>query len=179
MESRSRGSVVGDASPLVFREVQRFRQWFFWIPIAAVTGVVWWQFWEQVVRQHPQGQHPIPNWAAWLLAIVFGLGFPAFAAVVRLITTVTSRELSIRLAPFKTRRIPLDSIATAMARQYSPMGEFGGWGIRVSRNGKAYNAYGDMGVQLELKDGSRVLVGSQLSEEFVAALRLGGVRILR
>ncbi len=70
MRARGRGSGVEarpdkqgivSETPFLFREVQRFRQWLFWLPIIAVTGVVWWQFAEQIVRGNPQGQQPIPD----------------------------------------------------------------------------------------------------------------------
>jgi len=58
------------------------------------------------------------------------------------------------------------------------MREFGGWGIRTSGDGgRAYNAYGNMGVQLVLTDGKRVLVGTQRAEELLAALRLAGAEV--
>jgi len=179
MSAQVSGPGIGGSSPVVFREVQRFRQWFFWIPIAVVTGVIWWLFGEQIILGNPQGQQPIPDWAAWTLAIVFGLGFPGFAAVVRLVTEVTTDTLTVRLAPFRAKPIPLRSIDTAMEREYSAMREFGGWGIRVSKYGKAYNARGDKGVQLILKDDSHILIGTQRSEELAAALRQGGVEIIR
>ncbi len=179
MRAQSSLPSIGAGSPVVFREVQRFRQWFFWVPIAVVTGIVWWLFGEQIILGHPQGQQPIPDWAAWILALVFGLGFPIFAAVVRLITVVTADTLFIRLAPFRPKEIPLRSIDTAMEREYSAMREFGGWGIRVTRHGKAYNAHGDKGVQLILRDDTRILIGSQRSEELASALRRGGVQIIR
>jgi hypothetical protein len=172
----SKGIVSSD--PVVFREVQRFRQWFFWIPILVVTGVVWWQFIEQVILGNPQGEHPIPAWVAWTLTIIFGFGFPAFAAVVRLITEVTSSTLRVGLAPFKRKEIPLKTIETAMEREYAAMREFGGWGVRVSKYGKAYNAYGNKGVQLILKDGSNILIGTQRSGELAAAFRQGSVKIV-
>ena len=91
------------ADPPLFREEQRFRMWMFWVPIAIVTVVVWWQFTEQIIRDNPQGSQPIPDWAAWVLAIVFGLGFPAFALVVRLVTEVYSSELAVRVFPFRAQ----------------------------------------------------------------------------
>ena len=57
------------------------------------------------------------------------------------------------------------------------MREFGGWGIRVSRNGRAYNASGNTGVQLVLADGSHILIGTQRAEELLAALRAAGADI--
>jgi hypothetical protein len=164
-------------SPL-FREVQRFRQWFFWVPIAVVVGVIWWQFIQQIVIGRPPGTEPIPDWAAWALTIVFGLGFPAFAAIVRLVTEVRPGTLSIRLIPFRSRLIPLQDIRTADSREYAPMSEFGGWGIRLAADGsKAYNARGNVGVQLVLTEGERVLVGTQRAEELIAALRSGGAKV--
>ena len=162
----------------LFREVQRFRHWFFWVPIAVVVGVIWWQFIQQIVIGRPPGTEPISDWAAWVLTIVFGLGFPVFAAIVRLVTEVRPGTLSIRLVPFRGRLIPLQDIRTADSREYSPMREFGGWGIRLAADGgKAYNAHGSVGVQLVLTDGKRVLVGTQRAEELIAALRSGGAKI--
>jgi hypothetical protein len=169
------GSLAGAAELPVFREVQRFRMWIFWLPIAIVTFVVWWQFTEQIILGHPQGTEPIPNWAAWVLALVFGLGFPAFALLIRLIIEVTGAALVVRLFPFRPVPLPLGEIKSAEARDYSPLREFGGWGVRTGPGGKAYNAYGNRGVQLVMVDGRRILVGSQRAEELAALLHARGV----
>jgi hypothetical protein len=162
-------------TPALFREVQRFRQWFLYVPIAVVTGVVWWEFIQQIVLGRTVGDEPIPDWMAWALTIVFGLGFPAFAAMVRLVTEVRPGELVVRLFPFRAKRIPTAEIASAETREYSPMREYGGWGVRVSRgSGRAYNAAGTQGVQLVLADGSRVMIGSQQPEQLLAAIRAAG-----
>lgn len=161
--------------PPLFREAQRFRTWIFFLPLCAVTVVVWYVFVQQVILGHPQGQQPLPNWAAWALTLVFGLGFPAIGATFRLVTEVRPGELRLRLFPFRGRVIPVGDIKEAVVRQYSAIGEFGGWGVRINRkSGRAYNAHGNMGVQLVLTDSSRVLVGSQRSEELYAALRQAG-----
>ncbi len=174
----SAGDPLKTAATPLFREVQRFRHWFFWVPIAVVVGVIWWQFIQQIVIGRPPGTEPISDWAAWALTIVFGLGFPVFAAVVRLVTEVRPGTLSIRLIPFRGRFICLQDVRSADSREYSPMREFGGWGIRLAADGgKAYNAHGNVGVQLVLTDGKRVLVGTQRAEELIAALRSGGARI--
>lgn len=170
---------VGQTAAPLFREAQRFRMWMFWLPIAIVTFVVWWQFTEQIIRSNPQGSQPIPDWAAWALAIVFGLGFPAFALVVRIFTEVHMHpsRLIIRLYPFHTARIDLADIENAEVRDYSAMREFGGWGIRTGRSGKCYSAYGTQGVQLWLKGDRRILIGSQKADELAAALRVAGVSV--
>jgi hypothetical protein len=163
------------ATPPLYREVQRFRHWYFYVPITIVTVIVWYQFIQQIVLGHPLGEEPVPNWVAWALTIVFGLGFPAFALTVRLITEVWPGVMLVGLYPFRRAKVSLAGIRTAETRQYSPLREFGGWGVRTSlKNGRAYNAYGDQGVQLIMNDGKRVLIGTQQPEQLLAALRLGG-----
>ncbi len=170
------GSTGADmVAPPLFREVQRFRMWMFWVPIAIVTAVVWWQFFEQIVRGDPQGSQPLPDWAAWTLAIVFGVGFPVFALILRLMTEVMPGEVNVRVFPFPPARIPLAEVREAEVREYAAQREFGGWGVRTGPSGKAYSAYGNEGVQLWCKGDKRILIGSQHAKEMLAALRRAGV----
>ena len=169
------GGMPGSDGVVLFREVQRFRTWIFVLPVAAVTIIVWYMFIQQIVLGHPQGSEPLPAGWVWALTMVFGLGFPGFGVVVRLITMVRPGELRVRLFPFRVKVIPVGTIVEAAVRHYSPIGEFGGWGMRFSRkNGRAYNAYGEEGVQLVLSDGTRLLVGSQQPEQLLTALRQAG-----
>jgi TATA-box binding protein (TBP) (component of TFIID and TFIIIB) len=48
--------------------------------------------------------------------------------------------------------------------------EYGGWGIKYGRKGKAYNVSGNRGVQLVFKDGKQLLIGSQRAEELAEAI---------
>ncbi len=168
--------IHGLTSPPLFRESQRFKQWFFYVPVIIVTVIVWWQFIQQIALDRPVGEEPLPDWLAWVLTIVFGLGFPAFTALVRMITEVRPGELSVRLYPFRPVRIGVAEIESAETRQYSAMREYGGWGVRLSRSsGRAYNASGDQGVQLVMTDGRRILIGTQQPEQLLGALRAAGV----
>jgi hypothetical protein len=61
-------------------------------------------------------------------------------------------------------------------REYSPLGEYGGWGIRytISGAGKAYNISGKIGLQLEFTTGKKVLIGTHKGEEIKEILtRIG------
>jgi hypothetical protein len=71
---------------------------------------------------------------------------------------------------FKARFIPWAEVENAHVRKYSPISEYGGWGLRggfifTSKNGKAVNISGDIGLQLELKTGKRLLIGTQKENE--------------
>lgn len=178
IDSSTRG--LRDITPPLFREVQRFRQWVFVIPVVAVAVIVWYAFVQQVILGHPQGEAPIPDWLAWVFAILFGLGLPVLASMIRLITEVRPGSVRVRVAPFRTVTIRVDTVSKAAVRKYSALKEYGGWGVRSSRsNGRAYNAYGDQGVQLIIGDGDLVLIGSQRPEELLAAIRMAGADLGR
>lgn len=52
-------------------------------------------------------------------------------------------------------------------RKYLPLREYGGWGLRwgIFGSGTAYNISGNMGIQLVLQNGKKILVGTQKAEE--------------
>ena len=105
--------------------------------------------------------------------IGFCIGLPVLAAVTfliygfKLITEVRSDGVYIKCLPiqWKFKRISFEEMARCCARKYRPIVEYGGWGIRWGRSGKAYNAYGNMGVQLELTNGKRLLIGLQEADK--------------
>jgi hypothetical protein len=167
---------AGEAAPPLFREVQQFRIWMFWLPIVVVTALVWWQFYQQVIRDNPQGTSPVPDWVAWTLTIVFGLGLPLAGLLLRLVVEIRPDELRVRVYPFNGTRLALADITEAEVREYQGQREYGGWGVRTSnRSGKAYTAYGKEGVQLWLKGDQRMLIGSQKADDLAVVLRAAGV----
>ncbi|NVL91956.1 MAG: hypothetical protein HWN71_02845 [Desulfobacterales bacterium] len=53
---------------------------------------------------------------------------------------------------------------------YNPLKDYGGWGIRYGRGGRAYNVSGNRGVYLELSNGKSLLIGSLQPEELARAI---------
>ena len=83
---------------------------------------------------------------------------------------VRPEVVDVHMRPFRHRIIGVGDIAEAAARTYRPIHEYNGWGIRYGLGGMAYNVRGDRGVQLVLKDGRRVLIGSQRAEALAKAI---------
>jgi hypothetical protein len=71
---------------------------------------------------------------------------------------------------FADQHLPLNRLEACEAITYSPLKEYGGWGIRLGAHGMAYNVSGNRGVRLRLKGGEQLLLGSQRPEELAAAL---------
>jgi hypothetical protein len=102
------------------------------------------------------------------IAVVIGVTWLMYA--MKLTVRLDAEGLHVRFFPLVKRDIPLDEIARWEARTYRPILEYGGWGIRCGWKGMAYNVSGNRGVQLELANGKRLLIGSQCPEELAAAI---------
>lgn len=165
--------------PLFF-ERQHFRQTWLWllfgvvsIPIVVVLGL---GLYQQLVMGRPFGNNPVSDRgliALFAAVLVIHGGVIGLAWKARLDVTLSSDRLTYRFIPFhfSDRHIPVSSIAEADARHYQPIREYGGWGIRYGSGGRAYNVSGDEGVQLTLRNGKRILFGSQRARELESALR--------
>lgn len=155
---------------IYFREVQRFRQpWYWAIQIPALAALAYILF-RQLVLGKPVGNHPASNTSLAIIAITLAL-FVVWFIKLELTTEVRDHELEIRFRGlFVHRVIPLAEIQHFEARTYRPIREYGGWGVRRGAAGMAYNVSGNRGVDLRLADGKSLLIGSQRPEEFALAL---------
>ena len=159
----------------IFNETQHPRQSWLFLVIVAMAVLGWGMFVQQIVRGKPVGSDPMPDWMVWLVAGLLGILLPLFCLWFELETTVYPDRVDIRMAPFVHRVFRPTQIASATARTYQPMREYGGWGIRWGLRGfsanRAYNISGDQGVQLILTNGDRVLIGTQRPHELEAAIQ--------
>jgi hypothetical protein len=155
----------------IYHEEQRFRQWWVLALVIVLAGLAWWTFIRQVIGGEPVGENPGPDWVVWLVWLVFGLGLPFLFGRMALVIEVTEAELLIRYRPFMRRTIPLAEIQEVRARKYNAITEYGGWGIKGwSKARRAYNVSGDRGVELTLRDGKKVMLGSQRADELAAVI---------
>lgn len=101
--------------------------------------------------------------------LILGLfsGLVSFAlSKTKLNTQVRTDGIYVCFPPLQTRYTicTWESIDTLVIRTYNPLAEYGGWGIRYSPNGRAYNTSGNIGLQIHFKDGNKLLIGTQQPE---------------
>ncbi len=110
-----------------------------------------------------------------LLSLFFAIVLMGLFFFSNLKTIVKKDGIYVKYFPFhlKFRKFEFSEIKEYYIRKYSPILEYGGWGIRFgfSPRGMAYNVYGNMGMQLILEDGRKVLIGTQKPNEFIVALK--------
>ncbi|WP_336361160.1 hypothetical protein [Haladaptatus sp. ZSTT2] len=151
-------------SPVYFRETQRFRQPWLWAILIFVSLIL---FWAALAEAESVFQR--------VLFGALGLVFLLFFAVLGLRTEVREDGIHLKFFPLhlSERHISANELTGFDAREYRPLAEYGGWGIRRGRNGWAYNVRGTAGVELRYR-GKTLLVGTQQPREFIEALdRLG------
>ena len=143
--------------------------------MATAFGTATWGLIQQLVLDEPFGTKPLSDAGLILVsAFLFGIGVLVGWLLLGacLVTTVTTEGLFVRFRPFHRKQKCLGpaGLVRWQARVYRPVREFGGWGIRFGRNGKAYNVSGNEGVDLAYTDGKRILLGSQRMHELEAAI---------
>ena len=149
---------------VLFKESQKFNQWWVWLLVLGAMGLAvlaGYNSW-----QANNGLTPL------IVSAIAGAIAPITLALLELRTRVTKDGIEVKFWPFGRRRIFRSEIVEARVREYSPIKEFGGWGYRVNKDGKAYNMHGNKGLQLRLKNGERILIGTQRPEELAELMEL-------
>ena len=164
-------------APVLFQEEQAFRQRHARLALATPPAAILFVTLRQLVWHRPWGSPPVSNGDLVFLSILLVAVYVRLITV-RLVTRLRPSEIAIGLRGlWRRRRIPLEQVRAAKEVQYDPIRDFGGYGFRSGRRGQAYIARGTLGVELELLDGRKVLIGSQdparLAKQ-IAACRRGG-----
>jgi hypothetical protein len=164
---------------VTFQERQYFRQIWIWILLGGVNLLVIYGFIQQVVLGEPFGTKPTSDLGVTLTTL-FTLLVSAGMFTMRLDTRVDTQGIGYRFVPFHLREktIHWEDVDKAYIRKYNPVREYGGWGIRWGTFGKgnAYNVAGNMGLQLVLKNGKKLLFGTQRADDLNRTIEQLGVK---
>lgn len=156
-----------------FNETQYFRQKWLWAIIIFFPAFSLYGIYEQIIMGNPIGNQPMSDTGLIWFTVLIGFGLPYLFFSIKLKTRVSEQGLHYQFFPIhlKDRVIFFEDISSFKARKYSPLKEFGGWGIRWGFEGKAYNVSGAEGLQLVLKNDIKILFGSQKSKELEKAMK--------
>lgn len=163
-----------------FEERQKFTQsWIMFLLVIPIIVAIW-GFIQQVIMGIPFGNNPAPDWAFFLIFAFMGALSGLFLTM-NLQTIIDSTGISYRFPPFQPRlkTIKWDEMDKVYVRKYKPIREFGGWGIRYGKNGKALNTSGNKGLQIEFSNGKKLLIGTQRPDELQKILYQLGVSSIK
>lgn len=109
-----------------------------------------------------------------ILLILSGLMLISISVVFHgMITTVTLEHVTVRLEIVKIRLLKLNAadIVDVEFYRFSPIADFGGWGIRFGKKIKGYYWRGNTGALITMKNGKKYLVGSDNANNLAAVIR--------
>ncbi len=164
---------MGKTEEVYYREVQRFRQKVMWLIIIAVDVLLVAFFsyqWYQRIVLNQVTSEPLTLMEAWILWILFGMAIPLLVTslfLTKLVVEVRENEFFLRFFPFAKRNIPYSEIVSYEVSEFHPILDYGGVGVRYMFGGWAYLVSGKRGVMMKLKNGKRLLIGSQDPEKLV------------
>ena len=152
---------MGQRQPSEFSETQGFQQWRTRIILAFPPLALLFMTCRQVIFHKPWGSPPQSNGGLIFLTVLL-IGVYIRLITVKLVTELRDSEIRIGMhGLWKRRHIPLDQIETAREVTYDAAAEFGGYGVRSGGRRAAYIAHGNRGVELSLRGGRKILIGSQ------------------
>ncbi len=159
----------------IFTEEQRFAQlWLYIVLIVSFIAPMMLTF-KEFVNDDNKDDGALVTLIVVIgsMALVYGFIFS-----LKLRTRIDEIGIQFRFIPFhfKNRTIGWEEIEKGYIRNYDAISDFGGWGMKGGRlwrksKGVAYNVKGNIGLQLELKNGKKILIGTQKQEEMKRVLQ--------
>ncbi len=156
-----------------FSETQKFRNPVIFILLLGILGLSVWGIVQQIFMGQPFGTKPAPDVVLILFSMIPVL-FLLLFIFMKQITNIDNQGIEVIISPLGRRRISWKNIEKAYIRDYKPLMEYGGWGIRYGfgNKGMAYSlGGGNKGLQLELNNGKKILVGTKKALELADFLK--------
>ena len=165
---------------VLFKEEQRFTQWWFWLIMIAVLLSILIPFvlgmYSQVVLDKPFGNNPMSTEGLIVTGIfsVLIMGVIFFILIKsKLKTKITQEGIWVSYPPIikKWKKFTAEEIEKYGVRTYKPNWEYGGHGLKRRRKyGMSYTVSGNIGLQLYFKNGKKLLVGTQKKQAIEYAM---------
>ena len=159
----------------VFKEEQGFTQgWLhlllavsFIVPLVLITNEVIEKGWSNTDAR-----------VGFIVVIISVLLTYGFIFSLKLRTRIDETGINFRFLPFhlSNKHIAWSELKSSYVRNYQAISEYGGWGMKGGKlwnksKGVSYTTKGDVGIQLELQSGKKILLGTQRVEEAKQVLK--------
>lgn len=135
---------------IIYQEKSSMKLWaFILIPLLSVVVLL-----DVLINNSPKfTQDPEAQWTILIPILAFLLLY-----FIQLEWKFTESDFRYRFFPFiiKEKIIQYSDIQTMSVMKINPLFEFGGWGLRRGKLGKAYTTEGNLIIHMELKSGQKL-----------------------
>ena len=164
---------------VIFFESQRFDRKWIWAFFSIFIGFICIPFglsWYLVLSMTKDSSIIVPFSVVTVfvgIALSIGLFVVGFF---RIDTEVNRDSITVKCSPSPLNRMgvkyPFQDVETMYHRSCRPIKEFGGYGVRwgFGNNGRAFLVSGAKGIQLLLKGGGKVFIGSKKANHFIESV---------
>ncbi|WBX73107.1 hypothetical protein PG913_09465 [Tenacibaculum pacificus] len=156
----------------VFIEKQKFTQWWLHLLITLSSIIAILLISKDWINTVDKSITANSSSLVGIISII-ALHFLIYTACLK--TKINDIGISYKFIPFHftERKILWKDIDEIYIRKYNPILEYGGWGLRFTFNknkGNALNISGDIGIQIVLKNGKKLLIGTQKEDDITRVL---------
>jgi hypothetical protein len=151
-----------------FTETQKFNKWWHYliagVPVIFVT-ILFLLVQVDIMATKNNQKEPL----LFIGIIILTIGTFIWFIFLKLKTIINSKGVYSQFLgiPFCKKTINWEDIKSISVLQYSPLTDYGGWGVRYSLtgNGWCYNVSGNYGIKIIQTNGKPFLIGTQQKEE--------------
>jgi hypothetical protein len=159
---------------ILFEEKQKFSQWWIWAILIGLNGL-----WISAAVIHIIFRSELEYIFISNVKLLFVTGISILVTILffylKLETFIKKDGIYVRFFPFQIsfRHFTWNMLKKSYIREYRPILEYGGWGLRIQlfRKGKAYTVSGNKGLQLEFVNNKKLLIGTKKAEELTEILK--------
>jgi hypothetical protein len=148
---------------IYFKESQKFKMTWIWALFICLYSVMFWSF-----RALLTEELEFVALATMIISLCMIVILNVVVIIMRLDVEIDEAKITYRYKPFhvKPRIIYWEDVSDFYTRDYRPLREYGGHGLkRKMKYGKSFTVSGKKGLQLILKDGKKILFGTQKPQE--------------
>ena len=161
---------MSDREPTFYSERQTVRQRYTGVLLALPPAAMLFITLRQVIWHKPWFNPPTSDGGLIFLTVLLVAVYFRLMTV-KLVTELHPGEIAVELrGMWRRSRIPLAEVRSVEAVSYNPARDFGGYGVRTTRAGRAYIARGNRAVRLVLANGERIWIGSQNAAELTGKI---------
>ena len=152
----------------IFKEEQRFTQWFLWLILISILLLFMYGTIQQVFFNISFGNRPMSNTGALITTILFSF-FVVLFKFLRLNTVINECGISYKFFPINKNHtlITWKNMAGISIIKYRPNSEYGGWGLKHG----SYTVKGNIAIKIQLKNGETLIIGTQKASDVKKVLK--------
>lgn len=165
---------------IYFFEEEKFDQkWNLFLVTPITTGMIIFllvSLYYQLILKEPVGSDPLSNTEFVILSIItipILLFIIWLFFVMKLTVKIDENKIHVKFYPLMKREYLIDDIESFEIKEFNPIIDFGGWGLRYSIRWRTlgFIMKGKVGVHIHFKNKKNILIGSQRTNELHSIIK--------